>query len=171
MPSELFSRTSTLVRESIDEASRSVRAIVATHDPVFSVNLRTGEAVLEVLHMDGVQLPSQMPLLDTHMMGSVRTLLGSIRNLEVASGQLTGQLFVSAAEEAIWTKIREGHIQDISVGRRAFEQILIPPGSTRVVRGIPYTAPVNRSLAIVTRWQPIEGSLTNKGSDPRAKIL
>jgi hypothetical protein len=155
----------------VDPESRSVRAVIATDSPSFSKDAKSGDVLYEVLRMDGVMLPDQIPLVDTHMMGSVRALLGSIRELEVRDGELIGRVLISSAEESIWQKVVEGHIRDISVRRMAFESVSVPPGQQRTVAGQPYTAPAARRLIVVTRWEPIEGSLTARGSDSRAKIL
>jgi hypothetical protein len=163
-------RTLQLRPSTINEEARTVDAVVATEDAVTSIDLRTWEPVYEILRMDGVEIPEQIPLLDNHSRSSIRSQVGSIRNLRVENGQLLGTLHVSASEEGVWTKIKERHITDVSVGQRPLETTVIPPGRSSTVNGRTYTAPADRALNINTRWRPREGSLTSIGADPRAKI-
>ena len=62
-----------------DEATRSVDAVLATEDAVYTTRPATGETYLEVLLLDGLQLPDQLPLLDTHRRDSVQAMIGSVR--------------------------------------------------------------------------------------------
>ena len=170
MPPEYHVRMANIRPSTLDEQNRSVEVVLATEDPIVSTDLRTGEAFLEVLRMDGAEIPEQIPLLDTHERKSVRATMGSIRSIRVDGDQMVGRLFVSTAEERIWTKIKERHIRDVSVGSDALETTAVQPGSRRVINGKTYEAPPDTSVVITTRWRPAEGSLTWKGSDPRATI-
>ncbi len=169
---ELSCRVATLEPSTIDESSRSVEAVIATETPAFSMNMRTREASLEVLLMDGVQhIDGQIPLLDVHRRDSVRDQIGSIRDMRVRGGKLIGRLYVSESEPKTWAKIREGHIKDVSVGRQLLaDSTVIYAGTTATVAGRSYQAPPGHNLEIVTRWRPREGSLTPIGSDEGAKI-
>lgn len=170
MPPEYHVRMANIRPSTLDEDSRSVEVVLATEDPIVSTDLRTGEAFMEVLRMDGAEIPEQIPLLDTHDRKSVRATMGSIRSIRIDDDQMIARLFVSTAEERVWTKIKERHICDVSVGSQSLEATAIQPGSQRVVNGKTYEAPLDKPVVITTRWRPAEGSLTWKGSDPRATI-
>lgn len=167
---DLFVRLAPLIPSTIDEATRSVDAVIATEKPALSMNMRTREATLEVLRMDGWQPTDQIPLLDTHRRDSVNSQLGSIRNLRIEGDKLVGRLFVSESEPRVWMKIREGHIKDISVGRQEMQATRIPPNQEANVAGRSYRAPSHQSLDIMTRWLSREGSVTAIGSDEGSKI-
>lgn len=167
---DLNVRLAALVPSTLDEATRSVDAVIATEQPVFSMNLKTREAVLEVYRMDGMEPADQLPLLDSHRRDSVHSQLGSIRNLRTENGQLVGRLFVSESEPKVWTKIREGHIKDISIGAAPLEAARIQPGQTAEINGRSYQAPKGHTLHINTRWRAREASVTPIGADPSAKI-
>jgi hypothetical protein len=167
---DYHARSAPLRPSTINEEARAVDVVLATEDPVVSTDLRTGEGILEVLRMDGVVVPDQIPLLNEHYRRDVRQQFGSFRNLRVEGRELVATMHVSSAEESIWTKIKEGHIRDVSVGHRPISSERVPPGQTRTIAGNPYTAPGSRALYVDTRWEPGEGSLTWKGADRRAKI-
>lgn len=170
-PADVCTRVAYVTPNTIDEETRSVEAVIATEAPVYSTSVRDGRRYLEVLRMDGIsELPDQLPLLDSHQRNTVGAQLGSIRGLRVDGDRLLGRPHLSDVEYGTWIKIREGHVRDISVGRELLESVPVRPGQTREVGGRSYTAPPNETLWIVTRWRPVEGSLTVIGADPGAKI-
>lgn len=167
----LSCRLAALRPETADENTRSVEAVLATDKPVTSVDSRTGKGVHEVWRMDGCEFDASVPLFDNHQRNSVRNVLGSVDNIRTTpDGQLIGTLRISEAEPNVWTKIREGHVRDVSGGILPAESENILPGQTRHVRGVAYTAPQNREMRVVTRWRLREVSLTPVGADPAAKI-
>lgn len=163
-------RTMELRPDTWDENSRSVEAVLATDAPIVSMDSRTGQGVLEVWRMDGAEFGDSVPLCDNHQRGTVRQVLGSVRDIQVKDGKLVGRLHVSEAEPNIATKIREGHIRDVSGGIQPVEADTVQRGQTRHVRGQQYTAPKDRDMKVLTRWRLREVSLTPIGADPSAKI-
>jgi hypothetical protein len=157
--------------ETCDENTRSVEAVLATDKPVTSLDSRSGQGVYEVWRMDGAQYGASVPLVDNHNRSSVRNVLGSVDNIRTTpEGEMCGTLRISEAEPNVWTKVREGHIKDVSGGIVPDEAEKIQAGQTRHVRGVAYTAPQNKDMRVVTSWRLREVSLTPIGADPAAKI-
>jgi phage major head subunit gpT-like protein len=157
--------------KTLDSETRSVEVVLATEEPAEVFDYNRWEVVREILMMDGVQFSKskQVPLLDAHQRGSAGSVLGSIRNLQVKDGQLIGKAFMSEVEEAQspWTKIKEGHLTDISVGYRIIgEPVWIPEGETVKVKGREFTGPVS----VVTSWRAKEGSIVPIGADELATV-
>ena len=153
-----------------DENTRSVECVIATDNPIMSTDSRTGKGVMEVWRMDGAEFNATVPLCDNHQRSTVRQVLGSVRDISTKDGRMVGRLYVSEAEPNIATKVREGHIRDVSGGIQPLEGDQVQRGQTRHVRGIPYTAPADRDMKVLTRWRLREVSLTPIGADPSAKI-
>ena len=156
---------------SIDLESRSVEVVVATEEPVEVFDYNRWEVVPEVLLMSGVRMPAsrQIPLLDSHNRRDTTSVLGSIRDLKVKGSELIGRAYFSEVDEAKgpWTKIREGHITDISVGYRTVgEPVWIPEGESAEVAGRTFTGPVS----VVTKWRSKEGSVVPIGADEMATV-
>jgi hypothetical protein len=167
---DLRLRLSPLAPASLNEETRTVRAVLATEDPCISRDLRTGKGFLEVYLMSGMEPVTQVPLCDTHKRDSIDRVKGSVRAVTVNGDQVEGDLCVSDAEYPAWTKIREHHVTDVSAGFEPLETTEIKPGTSKVVAGRIFTAPKDRSLFVHTKWRLREVSLTPIGSDVRAKI-
>jgi hypothetical protein len=144
--------------------ARSVEAVAATENPV----LIWGEE--EVLLMKGARFPRerQIPFLDTHARFSVRSVLGSARNLRVEENELRADVVFSRVDEAesALTKVEEGHITDFSVGYRVNRLVRVLEGQSAEIQGRMFTGPVR----VVTDWSPKEISLCPIGVDEAAKV-
>lgn len=161
-------RTFAVRAATVDEEGRSVEALIATETPVVEFDYERWEFVPTVLLTSGVQLPAtrQVPLLNNHQRWDISDQLGSIREIRGEAAGVVGLLNFSTAAEDEWTKVREGHVSDVSAGFVAEKKIYVPEGKTRKVRGQEFTGPVN----VVTRWRLREGSITPIGADEQAKI-
>lgn len=135
----------------------SIPIILATEAPVPTYDATRREIVDEVLLLDGMSIPPQVPLLDTHDRDSVRNVMGSIRDLErkTINGfkSLVGRAYFASDEESqkAFQKYRDGHLTDFSVGAR--RQSVKNTGNRRDV----------------TRSRLLEGSAVVVGADPHAK--
>jgi hypothetical protein len=112
-----------LVRaETLNEEQRTVEAVIATETRATVFDLRNYRQVEEILVMAGVEIPDQVPLLDSHpqMLGrvSLGDLRGSIRNLRVKGKELHGTLHFAGdpVSEQAWQLVRAGHVTDVSTG-------------------------------------------------------
>ena len=161
-------RTLTVRSSSIDIEGRSIEADISTENPVMMPDFERGEMIPEVLLSSGCELPAsrQVPLLDSHQRASVKNQLGSIRNLENVDGRNVGRLHFSAAAEDEWTKVREGHVTDVSAGYEVRTKIHVKRGDTQKIQGREFTGPVN----VATKWRMREGSITPIGADDMAKM-
>ena len=172
---ELTCRSFALNVRTLDEASRSVEAVIATESPVMAFDWKAGRMVHEVLLMSGLRMPAagQVPLLDSHSRFSVGDVLGSCRDLRIEGDKLIGRNYFSkkpAAEEAL-TLLREGHLTDNSVGYRiGGDFVTIEPGKTAEVDGRRFTAAADRPLRVVRSWELFENSVCAIGADHQAKV-
>lgn len=155
-----------------DDKTRSFEAVLATEAPVMVLDMQRWEPVEEILLMPGCKIPKkgQIPLLDSHDRTSIRSgQIGSVRNLRVEGDKLIGRCYLSAAEEEIATKVREGHVTDCSVGYQVRTSVIIEPEQTVEVEGHSFTAGA-RPLRITTEWLLKENSLCPIGADEGAKV-
>lgn len=143
----------------VSDEERTIDLVLMTESPVEVFDVQKGQIVEEVVRVDGLEMPKQVPLLDTHKRDSVRYVVGSIRNLrkeDRAEGPaIMGRAYFAADAESVRTHqaYRDGHLTDFSVGalRRAIQY----EGDRR----------------IVTKSKLVEGSTVVRGADPNAKAL
>lgn len=145
-----------------DDATQSVRVTLATGEGVDVYDWQRG-MIKEYLSMDGGKLPKQAPLVDSHNHGSVRNILGSLRDFEIKSGKLTSRAYFASKPAAVeaFQDVRDGHLTDISVGFFRQKEHYIEADKTGEVNGKTVKGPAR----IVTRWQPFEGSAVTVGAD------
>ncbi|MCP4712483.1 MAG: hypothetical protein GY869_27990 [Planctomycetes bacterium] len=157
--------------QTIDEKNRTVDAVIATDDPVMVFDMKRWEPILESLSMDGVKHPKRVPFLDSHDQGSTETVMGSTSNFRIEGGKLlaTNTFSSVARADELWTKIREGHVTDNSIGYRVTKYEDIEPGKSADVNGRSYTAPDNMPLRVSTDWEIKENSAVPIGADAMAK--
>jgi len=171
MPTTLATPTREIQLRSatVDDAKRTIDAVVATEGRVTVMDSATWKLVDEVLLMTGVEYRDQIPLQQEHDRGLFANL-GSARNIRVEGSGLAATLhFASDDEDAdfIWRRIRDGHVDALSIGYRAIESTEIRPGDSRAVAGKTYTAG-QTVLRVVTRWQLREVSVVTVGADAAA---
>lgn len=154
---------------SLEDKTRSVDVVAATENPVEVYDYERWEVVPEVLLMSGCELPAsrQIPLLDTHYRGSVESVIGSARGLSIQGADLLGRAYFSSEPEGEkpFTKIREGHLTDFSIGYRVLEAQYVPDGEKQKIGGRMFTGPIK----VATRWLPKELSVCPIGADDLAK--
>jgi hypothetical protein len=152
----------------LDEETRSFEIIAATEEPAQVYDWERG-VINEVLLMDGAELPAnnQMVMLDSHDRYSTGSVVGSMRDIRKEKDKMTGRVYFSSVAEAEgpYTKAREGHLTDFSIGYRVLEAIWIPEGKASVISGRKFTGP----LQVSTRWVPREVSIVAIGADQNAK--
>lgn len=169
---DLVARSLHLRADSIDEKARSVEAVLATESRALVFDFQRFDVIEEILLARGAELPTQVPLLETHNRFSLDAVFGSVRELKIQGSQVTGRLFFAEGDERVdsaWNKVRQGHLTDVSAGYRAIEFVDIKPNTSARVAGTTYTAG-ERTLRITTRWKPREISLVAIGADEAAKI-
>ena len=157
------------VPKTINEEKRSVEVIASTESPVQVFDYERWEVVNEVLLMSGCNMPEsrQVPLLDTHSRYSSSSVIGSLRNMATSKGELTGRAFFSGVDDVsdTWTKVREGHLTDFSVGYIVRAATWLDEGQKAVIDGREFEGP----LKVVTDWKVRELSVCPIGADENAK--
>lgn len=168
--SDIGYRSFSVVQSTINVEERTIDAITSTENYVEVPDYARGEIVPEVLLTNGAKFPrtGQVPLLDSHDRKSIRTQLGSARNIRVENGNTVATLHFSrkAAGEEAWQDVQAGHITDVSIGYRRLKQHRVRGDQPKMIAGRSYTGPVN----VVESWRYDEVSLTPIGADDQTKL-
>ena len=165
-------RSMSVRADSLDEATRSVEAVIATENAVTVLDMRTWDVIDEVLLMSGCETVDQVPLLANHDRYSLDSVFGSTRSIRKVNGEMLGRLFFAEGDEdaeRAYLKVKQKHLRDVSAGYRSLEYTDIAPNQSGVVQGKTYTAG-SRTLRVTTRWQLREVSLVPIGADAKSKI-
>lgn len=161
-------RSMSVRSSTLDTEARTIEATISTETPVLMPDWQRGEMVPEVLQSSGAIIPDsrQVPFLDSHNRSRVADQLGSARDIRTKYSTLTGRLHFSEAAGNEFTKVREGHVTDVSAGYEVLKRVYVPKGDSREVNGKTYSGPIN----VVTKWRLREVSLTPIGADAQAKL-
>lgn len=143
-------------------------AVAATETPTLMPDFDRMEMVNEVLLMSGVRMPENrtVPLLNSHMAHDSSNLLGSATDLKVKNRELIARNVFSSEAESEFTKVKEGHLRDVSVGYEILKVKYVEDGETEKIAGREFTGPIN----VVTSWRIRELSVTPIGADELAKM-
>ncbi|MEI6126402.1 MAG: prohead protease/major capsid protein fusion protein [Pseudomonadota bacterium] len=158
---------------SLDDKTRSVEVVAGTENPVRVFDMERWDVVEEVLLMSGCRIPAsrQLPLLDSHpwqyKSPTTGDVIGSARELKIENNELVARAYYSSVAQAedAWTKTKEGHLTDYSLGYRVVKAEWVPENETAVIAGRTFTGPVK----VATEWIPRELSTTPIGADEQAK--
>lgn len=156
----------------LDTASRTVRATIATDTPVRIYDWGSDEYVDEVLLPSGMEESAEgVQLRDFHQSWSNRAVLGSVGSFAKSATTLEATLEFSSASdvEPIFTRVAEGHIRGVSVAGvyNVNDYVQIPARKSQTVDGRKFTAG-SVPLRVVTRWTLEEVSIVVRGADPKA---
>lgn len=159
--------TNTGKPSTLNEETRSIEVVCATENIVRVFDYERYEAVDEVLLMSGCQMPEsrQVPLLDSHSRYNTSSVIGSCRDLAVENKQLIGRAHYSSTAETEYTKAKEGHLTDYSVGYVRKQIIRIEEKESQEIEGKTYNGPI----VVVTKWKLRELSVCPIGADEAAK--
>ena len=129
-------RSALVVASGADDDERSIPLVLATEAPVPVYDFERTRVVKEQLDVSGVEHGGACPLLDSHDRATVRSVLGSIRELTVSDTRLIGRAFFAKSESGIaaYELYRDGHLTDFSVGCRIEEIERDESGNRTVVR-------------------------------------
>jgi hypothetical protein len=169
IPQGLTVRAATFYKPTtLRDNDRSVEFTLATETPARVWSWEHEDVITEVLIADGVRLPSnnQVPLQDSHNRATIKSTLGSVREIRVDGDEVIGRLYFAKSPEALdaFEKIRDGHIDSGSVGYSA-AGTWVPRGKTFEHKGKTYEGP----MQVTTQWALGEYSLTAIGADPYSK--
>ncbi len=151
---------------SINEENRTVEATITTEAPTPMWDWTRREMVPETMLMSGMSSPAQVPFLNAHNRGSIEAQLGSVRNIRTDGPDAIATLAFSTTAGDAFTKVREGHVTDVSVGYQVTEKTFVPRGEKAVIAGREFNGPMN----VVTGWKLKEVSLVPIGADELAKL-
>jgi len=164
--------------KTIDEENLSVEAVLATErratirDPKSDPDPRRRRIIDEILLADGGQWPEQVVLLDDHASRGVANVIGSVRDVRREGRDWVGRLYFSHSDPlglTTWSKVREGHLRDVSIGYEQVEYVDIPRRQARTIAGRTFTAG-DRVLRITTRWSVKEVSVTPFAADRATQV-
>ena len=160
-------RAATFSDVATDE-DNAVDGTIATEAPVQVFDFSRGAVVDEVLLLDGMEHPRQIPIVDSHDRSTVRNILVSIRSLSVADGKFTGRAYFSRRPEAqaVLRDIQDGHITDFSITAQPTDVEFVPDGHVATVRGREFTGPQK----LVKSSRAVDGSVVAVGADQNAKV-
>jgi hypothetical protein len=168
----LGERSAQVAPDTYNAEAHSVRAILATENPVAVIDWGRMAIVKEVLLMSGYRGPAsaKLPMIDSHARGTIEATLGSARDIQVVGRQLEGNLIFSTTDKGqkAETNYKEGHLTDVSISysRGPAESEWIPAGEKSTIEGKEYTGP----MSVVRQWSPIELSAVIRGADEYAKV-
>ena len=146
--------------------------VLSTEQPVVVWDWDQYDFVREILLVDGMEAPDQVPLLDSHVRFSVDDVLGSVNGFgraEVGSfAAATGMVWFAADEKSQRTrqKVEDNHLTDGSVGYVVNERVWVPDGEKALIGGRSFEGPVKIALD----WTLKEFSATPIGADTFAKV-
>lgn len=172
-----YSREALIRLETINEEERSIEGVLSTETPVIVYDWYRGQPVNEVLLMDGVELPGKVPLLDAHSRFSTADIIGSTTDFrrgtdDAGNPVIFAKNVFSSTEDKIFTKAKEGHITDTSIGYTVSKNdtVEVKPGKTENINGRDWTNDGNMSMLVRTKWTLKENSLVPIGADKLAKL-
>lgn len=160
----------------VNKETRTIRAVIASEEPVMVIDSQRWEPIMEVLRMDGCVMPDskQVPLLDNHgrFGGVAETMRGSVRGLTVNGDCMEGDVHFSEMAQDEWTLARDGDLTDLSAGYQTYSSAstTIPPGESAVVKGKEYRNDFDLPMVIRTKWKIREASITPIGADETSKF-
>ena len=158
---------------SLNEDNRSFEAVATSEVPVSMTDYRTGGMVDEVLLASGIEFRTpSIPLLDSHQRDSTQDVVGSMTDFRTEGPLTVGRgsvAFDDPRADAIWSKIRDGHLTSLSIGYIPVDYVDISPGQTQSIGGRQFTAGDN-TLRIVTRTTIFEVSIVSVPADVNAVI-
>lgn len=138
-----------------DETAMTITAVIATATPVPRRDARGVYG--EILAPGGFRSETEIPLLDGHAQGSIRNVIGVVRNIRLEGERVVADLTFSTADDVhpIVQRVKDGTASRFSVGYRIinFEDSRTGMSRTRTA----------------TEWVLTEVSLVPLGADPNAR--
>ncbi len=156
--------------------TKGIPTVATTENPALVVDWERWEIVREVLPMKYMESPSndKVPFLDSHDRSSLDKVLGSARNFKAQADELQALVFISDTEKELQQKIKEGHVDSVSIGYRtkSEETIEIPQGKMVVIDGQTFRNDFNDGIPYLVRtwWKVHELSGVAIGADEAAKF-
>lgn len=161
-------------RAKSEDANGGLEWILSTEKPAVVWDWERWEFVEEILLADGMLVPAngQVILLDSHSRGSVKDVLGHVKDFaEAIVGDYparSGMVHFADNPDSqdAKNKVAAGHITDGSVGYQPTKSVWVPEGEQLAVNGRIFDGPVR----ITYQWTLKEFSITPIGADVLAKV-
>ena len=154
--------------QTVNEEARSIDVVISTEKPVLEYDFSFGGRIDTVLLNSAFDLASisKAPLVDSHDRFSLEHVLGSVSNLRIEGEELVGTATFSSIAESEWTKVREGHLGDVSVAWRTSASTILEEGQSQVIEGKSFNGPIK----VITEGRLVEVSLVAVGANDEAKV-
>jgi HK97 family phage major capsid protein len=155
---------------------KGIETIATTEAPAIVIDWENYRYIREVLLMKFCDLSGddKVPFLDTHSRSSVHKILGSAFNFKTEGTELICDVSISSVETEVRTKIKEGHIDSVSLGYLTDEQktIEIPKGKEIEIDGLKFKNDYQDGMPFIVRlwWKKKEVSAVPIGADEVAKF-
>lgn len=166
-------RAAELRPSSINEQERTVRAVFATETPVRVFHWDVGRVIDEVLVARGMEPVDYVPMVEMHNHYRLDAVIGSGEQPAADGGEIVGTLRFGSdlgdQVDAIWRRVVQRHLRNVSAGYDPLEWVDIQPGESREVNGRSYTAG-QRMLRVTTCWRLREISMVVIPADQNASI-
>ena len=163
------------IPNTLDPEKRCVRSILMTEEPTEVWDWDSWSPIMEILRLDGMKIPEQVPFLDSHSRNSMSNQFGAVRDMSTTSGPLDGALCWPRKErndlvDRAWDLVSDGLATDVSGGYRVTGYTDLKPGERAAINGREHMNDTSRTLRISYSSELREVSLTPIGADPNAKI-
>ncbi len=171
----MVSRSIVLERKEID-FEKGIETIATTENPAHVVDWERWQVIREILPMRYMESPNndKVPFLDSHSRGSLEKIKGSAKNFKTDGPNLLATVFISESEPELRQKIKEGHIDSVSIGYMTDKanSVEVPQGKTVNIDGTIYRNDFkdNTPLVVRTWWKVHELSGVAIGADELAKF-
>jgi hypothetical protein len=158
------------------DPTKGIATIATTANPALVLDWANWRIIRESLPMKYCELPSpnKLPLLDAHSRMSITNVMGSAKNFRVVGNALVCDTFVSESEPTILTKIKEKHIDSVSIGYETEkgQTVEVAKNKSVTIDGVAYTNNFEDEYPFIVRtwWKPKELSMVPIGADDQAKF-
>lgn len=175
----MVSRQSVVLRKQEEKEfdfEKGIETIATTEAPAIVIDWENFRYIREVLLMKFCDLSGddKVPFLDTHSRSSIHKILGSAFNFKTEGSDLICDVTISSVETEVRTKIKEGHIDSVSLGYLTDEQktIEVPKGREVEIDGLKIRNDFQDGIPFVVRtwWRKKEVSAVPIGADELAKF-
>ena len=159
-----------------DDLNEGIDTIATTEDPAIVVDWEKWRMVREILPMRYCELPDndKAPLLNAHSRKSIEDVKGSAVKWKTENDLLVCRTVISETEKDVQTKIKEGHIDSVSIGYLTDESrtVEIPKKASILIDGKEFKNDYEDDTPLLVRtwWKIKELSLVPIGADAAAKF-
>lgn len=161
---EIVTRAATVAPKSVNEEARTADVVWTTGARVLRGYYERyyEELSLDAKHVRMDRLKSgTAPLLANHDSSDVASVIGVVESARIEKGQGIARVRFAKddpAADAVWNKVRQGILPNVSVGYRVYRFEKVEGGDEKI--------PTMRA----TDWQPMEISVVPIGADPNARF-